>query len=171
MEENQIQIAILAPMMAVRVGLSAMLGGNEGIEVVAEAADYDALSEYLPDADILLFSGDFALEDWRLDPDLKSQLGLLWMTDDPQAASMLRQMPCRTWGLVPTDVTEDELTAAVAGVAEGFIVAPGRMLEPLWTAPLSNPNGDLVEIVNPAVSVKSWGFWPRDWQTSILQRN
>jgi DNA-binding NarL/FixJ family response regulator len=152
MEDNQVQIAILAPIMAVRVGLRSMLGGNEGIEVVAEAADYDALSDYLPDVDVLILTGDLDLEDWQLDPDLESQIGLLWMTDDLQAASKLRQMSCRTWGIVPMDATEDELSVAVLGVGQGFIVAPRRILEPLWPEPLPYPRGDRIESLTPRES-------------------
>ena len=147
--DDQVRIAIVAPMMAVRVGLRSMLGVNEGIDVVAEAADFRTLSDYLIDADVFIFTGDNVSDNWQLELELESQLALLWMTDDPQAVGILRQMPCRAWGIVPADATEEELTAAVFAVDQGFIVAPARILEPLWPEPLAFPHTEPVESLTP----------------------
>jgi len=149
MNETQVRIVVFSTMMAVRVGLRSMLGGNEGFDVIAAGSDFESLFDDLLDADVLIVTGGLNFDDWNLGSDLNSQLGILWMTDDAQAAGILRKLSCRSWGIIPTEATEEELIAAVMSVNQGFIVAPGRMLESLWPEISPIAQADLIETLTP----------------------
>ena len=65
MSDQTIQVAILSPTLAVRVGLRALLEVGPGIEIVAESADYSSLWNFGGDFDILVMvPGTKSLDNW-----------------------------------------------------------------------------------------------------------
>ena len=82
--ENPIQIAILAPTLAVRVGLRTLLEASESIRIVAEIADPANLEDAWLDVDALVIQGKETID--RVKPVLNDErrIGLLWISDDLQ---------------------------------------------------------------------------------------
>jgi DNA-binding NarL/FixJ family response regulator len=104
-----IRVAVLAPALALRVGLREVFRGLEDVEVVADASTLDEL----PDVDVLvLTSPDYLPE---LD---ESAPAVLLLTDDPSAAAQLVELP--VWGVLSLDASPEELSAAVHALGEGL---------------------------------------------------
>lgn len=104
-----IRVAILAPALALRIGLREVLRGLDDVEVVADASSLDEL----PDVDVLvLTSPDYLSE---LDEDAPA---VLLLTDDPGAAAQLMDLP--VWGVLSLDASPEELSAAVRALGEGL---------------------------------------------------
>ena len=148
-ETNLIQIAILAPTLAVRVGLRTLLGASGSIRIVAETADPAALQDTEWDVDVLILQGQESLEDLESLWNSETKLGLLWISDDPQAAQTLRGLPLSAWGLLSSEASSDEIIAAVQAIDQGLIVAPRRQLDALWIEIPSNESDDLIEQLTP----------------------
>ena len=104
-----IRVAVVAPILALRVGLREVLRGLEDIEVVADASTLDEL----PDVDVLVLTS----------PDYLSDIGedvpaVLLLTDDQDAAAQLMDLP--VWGVLSLDASPEELSAAVRALGEGL---------------------------------------------------
>lgn len=147
-----IRVFILAPTPALRSGLRALLEADEAIEVVGEAATPDSLEEFAGLDVIVLADDELPLEA------LASTLiesepppAILLLSEQPAAARPLAHLPLRAWGLLPPDVEEDELAAAVFAVHEGLLAASPALLQPLL-GPAPARSGDeeaLVEELTP----------------------
>ena len=104
-----IRAAVLAPALALRVGLREVFRGLEDVEVVADASTL----EELPDVDVLVLTS----------PDYLSGLdenspAVLLLTDDLSAAAHLMDFP--VWGVLSLDASPEELSAAVRALGEGL---------------------------------------------------
>jgi DNA-binding NarL/FixJ family response regulator len=147
--EELVRVAILAPTLAVRVGLRTLLNASDLIEVVAEIPDPQEDVNGFENADVVILQDDSPSEVWQSLTKGESQLALLWLVDDPQAAQILRRLPLRSWGIVSTETSDDELVAACIAVNQGLIVAPARYLESTFgNVSLSNSN-TLIESLTP----------------------
>jgi len=149
MSGDIIRAAILAPILAMRVGLRTLIDEDDGVEVDVEASNFGDLREDLNRVDILLIQGDFSAEDIKPTQNLGSQLAYIWMTDDPQAADVLRSLSIRAWGIVSLDATEDELLTALLAVYHGNIVAPKEMLETLFRNQRPSQSGNMLDTLTP----------------------
>lgn len=115
-----IRVAVLAPALALRVGLREVFRGLEDVEVVADAS---TLAE-LPDVDVLvLTSTDYLSE---LDEDAPA---VLLLTDDLSAAPQLMDLP--VWGVLSLDASPEELSAAVRALGEGLWTGSPALLQNL----------------------------------------
>ena len=149
-EENLIQAAILAPTLAVRVGLRTLLDVNQSIRIVAETANPTELEDVWRDLDVLVLQGQESLE--GLDTLLRSsetQPGFLWINDDLQAVQALRALPLPAWGLLSSEASSEELITALHAIYQGLIVAPLVRLESLWIENPANQADELVEQLTP----------------------
>lgn len=149
-EENLIQAAILAPTLAVRVGLRTLLDVNQSIRILAETANPTELEDVWRDLDVLVLQGQESLE--GLETLLRSsetQPGFLWISDDLQAVQALRDLPLPAWGLLSSEASSEELIAALHAIYQGLIVAPVIRLESLWIENPANQAGELVEQLTP----------------------
>jgi DNA-binding NarL/FixJ family response regulator len=105
-----IRVAVLAPVLALRIGLREVLRGLPDVEVLAEAA----FPQELPPADVwVLTSADFIGE-----LDEEQSVPILLLTDDPDEAARLSGLP--VWGAMPLDASAEELSAALHALAEGL---------------------------------------------------
>jgi len=149
MEDNLIQVAIFARTLAVRVGLRTLLGVSQSIQIVAEAADPASLEDAWWDIDVVILQGQESLE--GIEPLLSSetQLGLLWINDDPKAAQALRGLPLSAWGLLSSEASSEELIAAVHAIHQGLIVAPRVQLDSLWGKNPPSETDELIEQLTP----------------------
>ena len=116
-----IRVAVLAPALALRIGLREVLGGLPDVEVVAESA----LPQGLPAADVwVLTSADLIGE-----MDQEKAPPLLLLTDDPDEAARLSGLP--VWGILPLDASAEELSAALHALAEGLWVGAPALVQSL----------------------------------------
>ena len=148
-KSTPIQIAILAPTLAVRVGLRTLLGAGDALQIVAETTDPAALRDTEWEVDVLILQGQESLEGleplWNSD----TNLGLLWISDEPEAAQTLRGVPLSAWGLLSSEASSEEMIAAVQAIYQGLIVAPQLRLEALWIENPSNDTDALIEQLTP----------------------
>ena len=116
-----IRVAVLAPALALRIGLREVLGGLPDVEVVAESA----LPQGLPAADVwVLTSADFIGE-----LDQEKAPPLLLLTDDPDEVTRMSGLP--VWGTLPLDASVEELSAALHALAEGLWVGAPALVQSL----------------------------------------
>ena len=115
-----IRVAILAPALALRVGLREVFRGLEDIEVVSDASTLDELSE----ADVLVLTSPDYLSD--LDEDAPA---VLLLTDDQSAVTQLMDLP--VWGVLSLDASAEELSAAVRALGEGLWIGSPALLQDL----------------------------------------
>ena len=116
-----IRVAVLAPALALRIGLREVLGGLPDVEVVAESA----LPQGLPAADVwVLTSADFIGE-----LDQEKAPPLLLLTDDPDEVARLSGLP--VWGALPLDASAEELSAALHALAEGLWTGAPALVQSL----------------------------------------
>ncbi len=107
-----IRVTILAPALALRIGLREVLRGLPDVEILAESG----LPQGLPAADVwVLTSADFIEE-----LDEEQSPALLLLTSDPDEAARLSGLP--VWGVLPADASAEELSAALHALAEGLWV-------------------------------------------------
>jgi len=104
-----IRVAILAPVLALRVGLREVFRGLEDIEVVADAPSLDEV----PEVDVLVLTSPDYLSDLAEDAP-----AILLLTDDQSAAMQLMDLP--VWGVLSLDAGPEELSAAVRALGEGL---------------------------------------------------
>jgi DNA-binding NarL/FixJ family response regulator len=115
-----IRAAVLAPVLALRVGLREVFRGLEDVEVVADASTL----EELPDVDVLVLTS----ADYLSDLDENSPAVLL-LTDDLSAAAQLMGLP--VWGVLSLDASPEELSAAVRALGEGLWAGSPALLQTL----------------------------------------
>jgi len=148
-ETPPLQIAILAPTLAVRIGLRTLLRASDSIRIVAETADPTALKDLEGEVDVLLLQGQGTLDELESIVNVEIKPGLLWVSDDPQAAQILRSLPLSGWGLLSSETSSEELIAALHAIYQGLIVAPQIILEALWIENPPEEAEDLIEQLTP----------------------
>jgi DNA-binding NarL/FixJ family response regulator len=152
MESDLIRVIILAPTLAVRVGLRTLLSEDPSISIIAEAASFEDLEDDYIEADIVVLQGDILIEDFQMRPDIASQPAFLFMTDDPKAVDLFREPPVQSWGILPVDATQEELLAALNTIILGFVVLPAGFVEPIWANRLPVQSESLPEQLTPRES-------------------
>ena len=148
-----IRITIIAPAIAVRAGLRALLSDDPNLYVIAEGAYLTEMEEAQFEADVLIWSPGASLdlaaalaELSRLKIDETEALLLVY--DDPQVFASLSKMQVRAWGMVDPEATQAELIASIQALNEGLSV-----LNPMWLNQAlkysgSNTNGN-AKLVEP----------------------
>lgn len=136
--QEQITVGLVAPALALRVGLRTLLAGAEGIEILFEVASLIELASIRKDVDVLvILSGMDSIDKVQaaIDEHPASRFLLLADADlDPESikslvAKLLRGH--RAWGLLSLEATAEELTAAIYALAEGLVVYSPSFIEPL----------------------------------------
>ncbi|MBC8508169.1 MAG: response regulator transcription factor [Anaerolineales bacterium] len=147
-KDDPIRVAIIAPTLAVRVGLQALLEAVDQIEVVAVEAELAALLNLPPEVDILLAtSGAGSNEEWGacLQTD-EPRFALLMIAEEVEDVQIIRRSQLQIWGILHQDASQEELIAAILGLHQGLVVVPPELLEPLLT---TYQNGDAEDLVEP----------------------
>ena len=115
-----IRAAVLAPALALRIGLREVFRGLEDVEVIADASSLDEL----PDVDVLVLTSRDYLSDLGEDAP-----AVLLLTDDMSAAAQLMDLP--VWGVLSLDASPEELSAAVRALGEGLWTGSPVLLQNL----------------------------------------
>lgn len=139
-----ILVVVLAPSLAVRAGLGAILAVDPQVDVIAQASAFQEL-ETLPPFDVLVTTAEaFARrEPGTFAQGLEPAPALLLLSDDPNAAQALAQLPLRAWGLLPEDCSEDELLSAVQALHQGLMVSTPAAIQPLLGRATTTDTEDL----------------------------
>ena len=115
-----IRVTIVSPNHALRVGLRGMLAGHPEISVIGESVNLDNVNETETEVVLLASVSSAFLLDGKRD------YAILFLTEDVESVRPLLNSKIRTWGLLSTDTTEDELVEAIHAVGQGLWVgAPG----------------------------------------------
>jgi len=127
-----IRIAIIAPGMAVRAGLRALLSDEPRLQVIAEAASPGELDPEHTVADVVIWSPAQYLdpEAGQLDLGqlkLVEESAVLLIHNDPKVMKQLAQLSVRAWGMLDPEATQAELVASIHALYEGLVV-----VNPTW---------------------------------------
>lgn len=133
-----IRVAVVAPGMALRIGLREVLRSLPNVDVIAESAS----SHGLPPVDVLVLASadDLAELDESAPP-------VLLLSNDPGEAKHL--MDFSVWGILPREASPEELSAAVHALAEGLWVGSPSLAQNLFDRhPVPVLDG-AEEVINP----------------------
>jgi DNA-binding NarL/FixJ family response regulator len=134
------QIGVIAPNLALRAGIRALLGEAGGVaqfDVVYEAASIAEYAQAMPPVDVLVIAADASseanLEYWL--PGEEVRLAVLLLSDNLEQPNAFLDLPLRGWGVLPLDTSAEELQAALQAVHEGLVVGTHRLFKLALTRP------------------------------------
>ncbi len=135
-----IRVTIIAPAMAVRAGLRALVSEDPNIQVIAEETGTAESSSTQPDVDVVIWSPTPAvdLEEFRLELpriDLEESNALLLVHDNPKVIGQLARLKIRAWGVLDPEASQAELVASIHALNEGLVV-----VNPVWLTHAININ-------------------------------
>jgi len=135
-----IRTAVVAASLPSRAGLKAILETDPGIDVVAEAANLTGLAVISVEVVVVLAFPDETLN-WELDLPQDTVLpAVLLLSDTSDHIKSLAHLPLRGWGVLPTDITESELIAALYAVDTGLIALSPEHFDRLNSQPIPDNN-------------------------------
>jgi len=121
---------------ALRAGLRALLSSDKTIKVVNDSLEEEN------EADVMITSAPLGPAS-RVDNETDSppSAAILLLSDDQFNVHEMRRSH-RVWGVLPTDASAEELTAAIHALSQGLIVGTSTLLfesesEPLEHGPLT----------------------------------
>ena len=133
-----IRVAILAPALALRIGLRAVLGSLPDVEVLGEAA----LPQDLPRADVWVLTSPDAIGEL----DEEESPPLLLLTDNAEEAARLSGLA--VWGALPLEASAEALSAALHALAEGLWTGSPALVQGLLerhSLPMPDETGQVVD--------------------------
>ena len=145
-----IRVLLNVPSPALRAGLRALLASDEGIRVVNDALDEEAADVVITSAAHDSFSTNGS--------DPGSSAATLFLSDDPINLRTVTRF-LRVWGVLPTDASGEELTAAVHALSQGLIVGTSTLLfeaesEPLSHGPLTDREAEVLGLLAKGLANK-----------------
>jgi DNA-binding NarL/FixJ family response regulator len=119
---------------ALRAGLRALLSSDKAIKIVNDPLDEES------EADVVITSASRAAFVHN-EVDSSSSAAILFLSDDQLNLREMQRLS-QVWGILPTDVSAEELIAAVHALSQGLIVGTAALLfesenEPLARGPLT----------------------------------
>jgi len=136
---------------ALRAGLRALLSADNTIQIIN-----DSLDEEL-EADVVITSASHVSFSNQDVSDVSSAATLL-LSDDPLNVREMRRFS-RVWGILPTESSAEELTAAIHALSQGLIVGTSTLLfesenEPLSHGPLTDRESEVLGLVAKGMANK-----------------
>lgn len=132
-----VQVTIVSPNHALRVGLREMLSGHSSIRIVGETVNLESINEEETEVVVLASVSSVSLRDGKKD------YAILFLTDQMDSVRSLMNSKIRTWGVLSAEATQDELVAGVLAVGEGLWVGAPGLVEELMRLPRgSDPLGE-----------------------------
>jgi DNA-binding NarL/FixJ family response regulator len=146
-----IRVLIDVSSPALRAGLRALLSSDGTIKVVNDSLDEDL------EADVVIASASLVSFPENGTEDSPSA-AILLLSDDPLHVRELRRSS-RIWGVLPTDATPDELSAAVHALSQGLIVGSSSLLfetesEPSSQGPLTDRESEVLGLLSKGLANK-----------------
>ena len=133
---------------ALRAGLRALLSSDKTIKVVN-----DSLAEE-SEADVIITSASLTSFSTN-GSDPNAAVATLFLSNDKLNMRELRHSP-HVWGVLPTDASAEELTAAVHALSQGLIVGTSTLLFESESGPLSQ--GPLTERESEVIGLLAKGL-------------
>ncbi len=119
-----IRASILAPNLALQVGIKAMLSDDPSIEVVSLAASFSDLREGIDDTDVLVivWNGQI-LSKSNFDSIVNDRFAILFLVDRPgEMLSIVEGLHDRPWGILNLQCSAEELVIAVNALNNGLVI-------------------------------------------------
>ena len=152
---------------ALRAGLRALLSSDDAIRIInnslAEESEADVVITSASPASFSDNELDPSLQrlrpdSYRLDVLAEGQTAMLFLSDDHLNIREIRRLS-RVWGILPTDVSAEELTAAVHALSQGLIVGTSTLLfesenEPLAHGPLTERELEVLGLLSKGLANK-----------------
>lgn len=143
-----IKVGVIAPSLAVRVGMRVLLAADEQLELVGDGATLDQL-QYAPlaAAEVVVVQGLLP----ALPPEAQrggALRGVLFVLDDVTAAAPPTGAAL-SWGMLPGDAAPEELIAAVTALYNGLIVIHPHVAAQLLTRAVVPPIDAADPLVEP----------------------
>jgi len=152
-------VQLEVPSPALRAGLRALLSSDNTIKVVNDSLQEES------EADVVITSASHTSFSRRSlntshEFDSESSAATLLLSDDSLNVREMRRV-ARVWGILPTDASAEELTAAVHALAQGLIVGTSTLLfesdyenEPLSHGPLTDRESEVLGLVAKGLANK-----------------
>jgi DNA-binding NarL/FixJ family response regulator len=147
-----IRVLLNVPSPALRAGLRALLASDQTIRVVNDSLEEDDLQL---EADVVITSASHtSFTANSADPTVAT----LFLSDEqPNVRALTRSF--RVWGVLPTDASAEELTAAVHALSQGLIVGTSTLLfesesEPLSHGPLTDRESEVLGLLAKGLANK-----------------
>lgn len=140
--QGKISLGLVAPALAVRLGLRALLAASERVEILFEAAslaEVTALPRAL-DALVVTTGAGSVAELAAALAEFPAIKVLLLVEEELDADHFrflegeLRRGQC-VWGMLPLEATAEELVAAIHALVEGLMVAAPTLIAPFLRMP------------------------------------
>ncbi len=146
-----IRVLLSVSSPALRAGLRALLSSDKTIKVVNDSLDEQN------EADVVITSASPASL-FRNDADSALSAGILLLSDDQLNVQEMRRL-YRAWGILPTDSSAEELTAAIHALSQGLIVGTPALLfesesEPLERGPLTERETEVLGLLSKGLANK-----------------
>ncbi|PWB69567.1 MAG: DNA-binding response regulator [Anaerolineales bacterium] len=151
MGDTVIRVLLNVSSPALRAGLSALLASDDEIRVINPSP------EDIDEADVVLTSASYASSPTD-EAGVPPSAGILFLSDDPLNVREMRRAH-RAWGVLPTDASAEELTAAVHALSQGLIVGTAALLfesedEPLERGPLTERESEVLGLLAKGLANK-----------------
>ena len=124
-----IRVLLIAPIPAMRAGLRALINDAD-IQIAGEATRLDSIDPTQIEADVLIYASVSA-SSLDLLPDSVSSASLLILCNEPSSFASALRSQGRAWGILPLEVTREELLASIHALAEGLIVGSIPLMKKL----------------------------------------
>lgn len=149
--ESEIRVVVVAPALAVRAGLRALLGALDRVNVTGEAASLAELSLVPPGTDVLVWAAEANAasnlqQAMQIDPD---SAVLLLVAGELRAAQGMAELPARAWGILPLEASSGELAAAVYALAEGLYAGAPGLARQLFARQSGEQRVDAEPLIEP----------------------
>jgi DNA-binding NarL/FixJ family response regulator len=136
---------------ALRAGLRALLSADNTIQIINDSLDEES------EADVVITSASHVSFSNHDLSDVSSAATLL-LSDDPLSVREMRRFS-RVWGILPTESSAEELTAAIHALSQGLIVGTSTLLfesenEPLSHGPLTDRESEVLGLVAKGLANK-----------------
>lgn len=138
---------------ALRAGLRALLSADDTIKIINDSLNEDS------EADVVITSASHVSFSTHEVSDTSSAATLL-LSDDPLNVREMRRFS-RVWGILPTESSTEELTAAIHALSQGLIVGTSTLLfpseresEPLSHGPLTDRESEVLGLVAKGLANK-----------------
>jgi DNA-binding NarL/FixJ family response regulator len=146
-----IRVLLNIPSPALRAGLRALLASDETIKVVNDSIDDDM------EADVVITSASQVSFSTNGEDPGASTATLFLSDEHVNVRTLTRSL--RVWGILPTDASVEELTAAVHALSQGLIVGTSTLLfetegEPLSHGPLTDRESEVLGLLAKGLANK-----------------
>ncbi|HLO18083.1 MAG TPA: response regulator transcription factor [Anaerolineales bacterium] len=136
---------------ALRAGLRALLSSDNTVKIINDSLNDDT------EADVVVTSASHASFSGNEVSDTSSAATLFLSDDQLNVRELNRSF--RVWGILPTDASADELTAAVHALSQGLIVGTSTLLfesesEPSSRGPLTERESEVLGLLAKGLANK-----------------